>query len=601
MNQRATPQEVLKQDWGYDGFRSLQEEIIQSVLDGKDTLALLPTGGGKSLCYQVPALCKEGITIVVSPLIALMKDQVENLNSRGIKAIAIYSGMNKREIDIALDNCVYGNYKFLYVSPERLQTEIFKVRVAKMKVNLIAVDESHCISQWGHDFRPAYQKIKDLREIIDSSVPFLAVTATANTRVITDISEQLSIDSSHVIKQSFYRANLGYLVLKIENKKERLLQILKKTNSCGIVYANTRRKTVETAQFLASNGFRSDYYHGGLAQDDRDRKQQNWIENKTQIIVATNAFGMGIDKPDVRVVVHLEPPASPEAYFQEAGRGGRDGKQSFGALLYKPSDKLNLEKFHELEFPEISLIKKIYNSLGNYFRLAIGGGEGISYEFNIGEFCNQFNFDVIKTHHALSILSLGGYISLSEAISRPNKVKFKVNNNELYNYQIKHSEHEKLIQILLRNNESIFDSLIGINLTQIGEKLNKEASEVENTIKKLAEYEILEFIPASNSPLLTYIANRMHEDRLTIPKSIYLDRKKVKKEQLDFMIRYCESDKICRSKLLLSYFDETEFENCGTCDVCLTNNRKELSNSTFLKIEKEIEEKLKTDSIKLKV
>ncbi|MGB1039295.1 MAG: RecQ family ATP-dependent DNA helicase, partial [Flavobacteriales bacterium] len=473
-----TINDILKLYWGYDSFRDSQEEIISSVLDGNNTLALLPTGGGKSICYQVPALVNEGICVVVSPLIALMKDQVENLNKRGIKALAIYSGMNKREIDIALDNCVYGNYKFLYVSPERLQTEIFKVRVAKMKVNLIAVDESHCISQWGHDFRPAYQKIKDLREIIDSSVPFLAVTATANKRVITDISEQLSIGSSHVIKQSFYRENLGYLVLKIENKKERLLQILKKTNSCGIVYANTRRKTVETAQFLASNGFRADYYHGGLTQDDRDRKQQNWIENKTQIIVATNAFGMGIDKPDVRVVVHLEPPASPEAYFQEAGRGGRDGKQSFGALLYKPSDKLNLEKFHELEFPEISLIKKIYNSLGNYFRLAIGGGEGISYEFNLGEFCNQFNFDVIKTHHALSILSLAGYISLSEAISRPNKVKFKVNNNELYNYQIKHPEHEKLIQILLRNNESIFDSLIGVNLTQIGEKLNKKASEV---------------------------------------------------------------------------------------------------------------------------
>ncbi len=595
-----TIHDILKQYWGYDSFRDSQEDIISSVLDGNNTLALLPTGGGKSICYQVPALVNEGICIVVSPLIALMKDQVENLNKRGIKALAIFSGMNKREIDIALDNCVYGDYKFLYVSPERLQTEIFKVRVAKMKVNLIAVDESHCISQWGHDFRPAYQKIKELREIIDKSIPFLAVTATANKRVILDVSEQLSINKEHIIKQSFVRENLGYLVLKIENKEERLLQILKKTNSCGIVYANTRRKTMETANFLTSNGFRADYYHGGLQQDERDRKQQNWIENRTQIIVATNAFGMGIDKPDVRVVVHLEPPASPEAYFQEAGRAGRDGKKSFAALLYKPSDKLNLERFHELEFPEIKEIKKVYNALGNYFRLAIGGGEGANYEFNLGDFCNQFNFEPIQVHHSISILSLAGYINVSDAISRPNRVKFEVNNNELYNYQVKHPEHEGLIQLLLRKHETIFDNLIGVNLNQLADSLKKSVKEIENSLQKLKTFGIVEFLPASHEPVLTYIVDRLHEDRLKFPKSIYLDRKKVKGEQLQFMIRYCESDKICRSKLLLSYFDETEFENCGTCDVCLTNKRKNLTNTIFSKIETEIELNLKKSPMKLK-
>lgn len=585
-----TIHDILKQYWGYDSFRDSQEEIINSVLDENDTLALLPTGGGKSICYQVPALVNEGICIVISPLIALMKDQVENLQKRGIKALAIFSGMNKREIDIALDNCVYGDYKFLYVSPERLQTEIFKVRLAKMKVNLIAVDESHCISQWGHDFRPAYQKIKEIRDIIQKSVPFLAVTATANTRVIQDIASQLSIDSQHIIKQSFARENLGYLVLKEENKKQRLIQIIRKTGGCGIVYVNTRRKTKEIAEFLRQNGITADYYHGGLSQEDRDNRQGNWIKNKTQVIVATNAFGMGIDKPDVRVVVHMEPPPSPEAYFQEAGRGGRDGKKSFAVILYKPSDKTTLERFHELEFPDTIQIKKVYNALGNYFRLAIGGGENSNYEFDLIDFATKFNFEVITTHHCLSILGLAGYIHLSEAITRPNRVKFEVSNNELYNYQIKHPEHEGLIQLLLRKNEGIFDNLIGIDLTSLGDLLKKSAKEIEAILKKLKSYGILEFLPTSNQPLLTYTVDRMHEDRLKFPKAIYLDRKTVKKEQLDFMIRYCESDTICRSKLLLSYFDETEFVDCGTCDVCLARKKKVLSTEKFTVIEKEIEE-----------
>lgn len=585
-----TIHDILKQYWGYDSFRDSQEEIINSVLDENDTLALLPTGGGKSICYQVPALVNEGICIVISPLIALMKDQVENLQKRGIKALAIFSGMNKREIDIALDNCVYGDYKFLYVSPERLQTEIFKVRLAKMKVNLIAVDESHCISQWGHDFRPAYQKIKEIRDIIQKSVPFLAVTATANTRVIQDIASQLSIDSQHIIKQSFARENLGYLVLKEENKKQRLIQIIRKTGGCGIVYVNTRRKTKEIAEFLRQNGITADYYHGGLSQEDRDNRQGNWIKNKTQVIVATNAFGMGIDKPDVRVVVHMEPPPSPEAYFQEAGRGGRDGKKSFAVLLYKPGDKTTLERFHELEFPDTIQIKKVYNALGNYFRLAIGGGENSNYEFDLIDFATKFNFEVITTHHCLSILGLAGYIHLSEAITRPNRVKFEVSNNELYNYQIKHPEHEGLIQLLLRKNEGIFDNLIGIDLTSLGDVLKKSAKEIEAILKKLKSYGILEFLPTSNQPLLTYTVDRMHEDRLKFPKAIYLDRKNVKKEQLDFMIRYCESDTICRSKLLLSYFDETEFVDCGTCDVCLARKKKVLSKEKFTVIEKEVEE-----------
>lgn len=592
--------DILKQYWGYDSFRDSQEDIINSVLDGNNTLALLPTGGGKSICYQVPGMLNEGICIVVSPLIALMKDQVENLNKRGIKALAIFSGMNKREIDIALDNCVYGDYKFLYVSPERLQTEIFQVRVAKMKVNLIAVDESHCISQWGHDFRPAYQKIKDLRDIIDKSIPFLAVTATANKRVIDDVSEQLSIEKEHIIKQSFARDNLGYLVLQEENKKERLIKILKKANSSSIVYTNTRKSTMEIAHYLCHNGISADYYHGGLGQQDRDEKQKNWIDEKVKTIVATNAFGMGIDKPNVRIVVHMELPASPEAYFQEAGRAGRDGKKSFAALLYKPSDKLSLERFHELEFPELDIIKKVYNALGNYFRLAIGGGQFSNYEFNITEFCNQFNFQVIIAHHCLSILALADYIFLSEAIYRPSRVKSLVSNSELYTFQVRNAPYEGLIQFLLRKNEGIFDSYCKISPYLIGNALKKTEKEVETMLTHLTSLDIIDYQPASDVPLLTYTQDRAHEDRLRIPKEIYADRKRIKKSQLDFMLKYCESEVICRSKLLLSYFDETEFENCEICDVCLAQTKKTISNDTFSYIEKKLIDLLQSKSKSIK-
>ncbi|MDC0015433.1 RecQ family ATP-dependent DNA helicase [Flavobacteriales bacterium] len=592
--------DILKQYWGYDSFRDSQEDIINSVLDGNNTLALLPTGGGKSICYQVPGMLNEGICIVVSPLIALMKDQVENLNKRGIKALAIFSGMNKREIDIALDNCVYGDYKFLYVSPERLQTEIFQVRVAKMKVNLIAVDESHCISQWGHDFRPAYQKIKDLRDIIDKSIPFLAVTATANKRVIDDVSEQLSIEKEHIIKQSFARDNLGYLVLQEENKKERLIKILKKANSSSIVYTNTRKSTMVIAHYLCHNGISADYYHGGLGQQDRDEKQKNWIDEKVKTIVATNAFGMGIDKPNVRIVVHMELPASPEAYFQEAGRAGRDGKKSFAALLYKPSDKLSLERFHELEFPELDIIKKVYNALGNYFRLAIGGGQFSNYEFNITEFCNQFNFQVIIAHHCLSILALADYIFLSEAIYRPSRVKSLVSNSELYTFQVRNAPYEGLIQFLLRKNEGIFDSYCKISPYLIGNALKKTEKEVETMLTHLTSLYIIDYQPASDVPLLTYTQDRAHEDRLRIPKEIYADRKRIKKSQLDFMLKYCESEVICRSKLLLSYFDETEFENCEICDVCLAQTKKTISNDTFSYIEKKLIDLLQSKSKSIK-
>lgn len=600
ISQMKTKQEILKKYWGYDSFRDSQEAIIDSVLAKNNTLALLPTGGGKSICYQVPGMVNEGICIVVSPLIALMKDQVENLKSRGIKAIAIFSGMNKREIDIALDNCVYGDIKFLYVSPERMQTEIFRARLQKMKVNLIAVDEAHCISQWGHDFRPAFKKINEIMELLPKETPLLAVTATANNRVIKDVCETVHIEPEFVFKKSFERDNLGYLILEEENKEERLLKILRKANSCGIVYVNTRKKTKMVSDLLNRNGIKADFYHGGLAQQLRDQKQKNWIENKIQVIVSTNAFGMGIDKPDVRVVVHFELPASPEAYFQEAGRAGRDGKKSFAVLLYKASDKLMLEKFHELEFPEKSEIKKVYNCLGNYYQLAIGGGEFNNYEFDLADFCNRFNLQPIVAHHCISILILAGYVTLSEAIYRPPRVKVVVSNSNLYTFQVQNRKYDPIIALLLRSNEGIFDNYVKISPYTLSNALKISETELVKALVYLTEISILDYQPASDVPLLSYSQDRVHEDRIILPKEIYLDRKKIKKEQLDFMIKLCESKHICRSKLLLSYFDETEFKNCGICDVCIKNNQKQLTVSIFDKINNLIESIVSENEFDLK-
>lgn len=592
--------EILQQYWGYDSFRDSQETIIDSVLANNNTLALLPTGGGKSICYQVPGMVNDGICIVVSPLIALMKDQVENLKKRGIKAIAIFSGMNKREIDIALDNCVYGDIKFLYVSPERMQTEIFRARIQKMKVNLVAVDEAHCISQWGHDFRPAFKQINEIMELLPKETPLLAVTATANNRVIKDICETVNIETSNVFKKSFERDNLGYLILHEENKEERLLKILRKSNSCGIVYVNTRKRTKQVSDLLNKNGIKADFYHGGLPQQIRDEKQNNWVENKTQVIVSTNAFGMGIDKPDVRVVIHFELPASPEAYFQEAGRAGRDGKKSYAVLLYKPSDKLTLEKYHELEFPDKLELKKVYNCLGNYYQLAIGGGMFNNYEFDLSDFCNKFNLKPIVAHHCISILSLAGYLTLSEAIYRPPRVKILVSNSNLYTFLVKNENYESLLQLLLRSKEGVFDNYVKISPYSLSNKLKIREQEAEKMLTYLTSISILDYKPASDIPILSYTQDRIHEDRLKFPKEIYLERKKVKKQQLDFMIKLCESKHICRSKLLLSYFDEKEFRDCGTCDVCIENKKKQLSTSSFEKINALIDSVVLENEIKLK-
>lgn len=592
--------DILKEYWGYDSFRGIQETIISSVMDGKSTLALMPTGGGKSICFQVPVLAKEGIGIVISPLIALMKDQVENLNKRGIKAVAIYAGMTYREIDVALDNCVYGDIKFLYVSPERTLTTLFRERLKKMNVSLIAIDEAHCISQWGHDFRPAYLKIPELKEIVSKPVPFLAVTATANKRVLADMIKQLDIEDPAVFKQSFARENLGYLVLHEENKEERLVTILKKANSCGIVYVNTRKRTVDIANYLRGKGINSDYYHGGLNQQDRSKKQEAWINNKTQIIVATNAFGMGIDKPDVRVVVHMDVPANPEAYFQEAGRAGRDGKRAYATLLYKASDKLELEKLHDLGFPDKDVIKKVYNALGNYYQLAIGSGEGESYVFDIGDFGNRFNIKPVTVYNSIKILELNNYLTLSDAIYHPTTLKVLVNVNDLYQYQVRNKTVDTVIRNILRTYPNIFESYKKIDLYTLSKESKISRSKLEDLLKKLQELELVDYIEAHDSPLLTYTNARVNEKTIRLSKESYREREKIKRHQLEVMVKYCETKFICRSRLLLAYFDEKNYKNCGICDTCIEGKKAALNNDDFKVISTKIKAILSTRKLTVK-
>ncbi len=592
MSNTANIDEVLKTHWGYDAFRPFQKEIIQSVVGGKDTLALMPTGGGKSICFQVPVLAQEGIGVVISPLIALMKDQVENLNKRGIKAVAIYAGMTYREIDVALDNCVYGDVKFLYVSPERTTTTLFRERFKKMNISLLAIDEAHCISQWGHDFRPAYLNIIELRELHDTQFPFLAVTATANDRVVNDMLDQLEIPKATVFKQSFVRDNLGYLLLKEENKEERLLTILNKSRGSAIVYVGTRKKTVDVSNFLNSKGISSDYYHGGLNQQDRTAKQDKWISNKTRVIVATNAFGMGIDKPDVRVVVHLDVPSSPEAYFQEAGRAGRDGERAYATLLYKDSNRIDLEKLHELEFPDKKIIKQVYNALGNFYQLAIGAGEGESYLFKIGEFGNRFNLKPVTIYNAIKILALDGYVELSDAIYHPTTLKILVSTKDLYEFQVRNKGFDILIRFVLRKYPGIFDSFKKIDLFDIAKEAKLSVAKVNDAFLKLKQLELIDYVESHDSPILTYTRARLNEKSLSISKQSYLDRKKIKKGQLDFMIRYCESEFICRNRLLLLYFDETSFKDCGICDVCIERKKKGLDNYDFEAISQHAKELL---------
>ena len=595
MSQKALA--VLQQYWGYEAFRPMQSEIIESVLEGKDTLALLPTGGGKSICFQVPSLCKEGICIVVSPLIALMKDQVHNLEKRNIPAVAIYSGMHYRDIDRTLDNCAYGHIKMLYLSPERLSTELVRERIKKMKVSLLAVDEAHCISQWGYDFRPSYLEIANIRELLPKT-PVLALTATATREVASDIQEKLLFPKKNIFQKSFKRDNLAYVVLPEEGKAQKMVDMFRKVPGSGIVYVRSRRKTKEMAILLRKNRLSADFYHAGLPPDIRSQKQDAWIGGKTRIMVCTNAFGMGIDKPDVRMVIHLDLPDSLEAYFQEAGRAGRDGKKSYASLLYNETDKRRLERNYELAFPDLKSVQQVYRALGSYFQLAVGGGQGRSYDFDIVEFTTNFKLDIITTFNCLKILEQAGWIVLTEAVFVPSSLKILVSKDQLYDYQLRNPKLDRIIKSILRTYQGAFNNPIHLREAQLAKFLKIPVAELAKALQLLQQDRIVNYEPKKEKPQLLFLQERVDADNLSLDYQMYNFRKNRYQERIQKAIAYAENA-VCRSKQLLHYFGETDATNCGICDVCLGRHKTELSKESYEAYKNKIKKLLLKEELKL--
>ncbi|HEX2936889.1 MAG TPA: ATP-dependent DNA helicase RecQ [Bacteroidales bacterium] len=574
---------ILNQYWGYFKFRPLQEEVIQSVLSGKDTLALMPTGGGKSLTFQVPALAQEGICLVVTPLISLMKDQVENLLKKEIKAISIHSGMTRDEIDIALNNCLFGGYKFLYVSPERLATEIFKVRVQKMKVNLIAVDEAHCISQWGYDFRPSYLKIADLRDLLPG-VPVLALTATAKPVVCDDIMQHLRFAEPNKLSKSFERTNLAYIVRQTDDKMNQLLRIFANVEGSGIVYVRNRRKAKEIALFLKKQGISANYYHAGLTDKERAARQDEWKSDFTRIMVATNAFGMGIDKPDVRVVVHIEPADSVESYFQEAGRAGRDEKKAFAILLCDKSDRIKLENSVDQNFPEIPTIKGVYQALGNFLRVPVGGGKDLVYDFNFNDFVSTYKFQVITAYNSLRTLQREGYIEYNEDVNNPSKVHFIVNRDDLYKFQVANAAFDGFIKLLLRSYTGIFTDYVSVDEQVLARRAKVSPDVIFQFLSKLSTHKIISYIPHKHTPLITYTEERLDDKTLYIAPDRYRKLRENYGERITEVINYAFSNDTCRSQLLLGFFGQTNAPLCGSCDVCIKKTDAGIKNFEFIQI-----------------
>lgn len=583
---------ILKDYWGYDNFRGIQEDIIQSIGSGRDTLGLMPTGGGKSITFQVPAMAKDGLCIVITPLIALMKDQVRNLRDRGIKAIAIYSGMTREEIIISLENCIFGNYKFLYISPERLDTEIFRIKLRSMKVSMITVDESHCISQWGYDFRPAYLKISEIRNLLPD-VPVLALTATATPEVVKDIQQRLAFKEENVFRMSFERKNLAYIVRRTESKQEELLHILKHVQGSAIVYAHNRKRTKEYAQLLNENGITATFYHAGLSNDTKDQRQKSWVKGETRVMVATNAFGMGIDKPNVRLVVHVDIPDSPEAYFQEAGRGGRDGKKAYAVLLYARSDKATLKKRISDTFPEKDYIRTVYEHLNYYYQMAMGDGLGCTREFNIDEFCRNFKHFPIQVDSALKILTRAGYLEYTDEQDNNSRLMFTLTKEELYRIHETSPETEKLINVILRSYTGLFTEYAYINEETLSLRTGMSRQQVYDTLISLTRRRILHYIPGKKTPYIIYTRERQEANRLIFSKEVYEDRKESFIHRIEAMTEYAETDDKCRSRMLLLYFGEKNEHNCGQCDVCLSSHSSGIKQGVFDEISRAIEKALK--------
>ena len=566
----------------------MQEEIITSIGEGKDTLGLMPTGGGKSITFQVPALAQEGICIVITPLIALMKDQVQNLRKREIKALAIYSGMTRQEILTALENCIFGNYKFLYISPERLDTEIFRTKLRSMKVSMITVDESHCISQWGYDFRPAYLKIAEIRELLPE-VPVLALTATATPEVVTDIQARLKFREGNVFRMSFERKNLAYIVRKTDNKTKELLYILQRISGSAIIYVRNRRRTKEITELLMNEGITTDFYHAGLDNAVKDLRQKRWQSGEVRVMVATNAFGMGIDKPDVRIVLHLDLPDSPEAYFQEAGRAGRDGEKAYAVILYSKSDKTTLHKRVVDTFPDKEYILNVYEHLQYYYQMAMGDGFQCIREFNLEEFCRKFKYFPVPVDSALKILTQAGYLEYTDEQDNSSRILFTIRRDELYKLREMGKEAEALIQSILRSYTGVFTDYAYISEESLAVRTGLTRQQIYNILVTLTKRRIVDYIPRKKTPYIIYTRERLELRFLHIPASVYEERKARYEARIKAMEEYVTTENICRSRMLLRYFGEKNEHNCGQCDVCLSKRATDnLSEKSYEEVKRQI-------------
>lgn len=576
----AEIRDILRQYWSYEYFRPGQEDIIRSVLNKKDTLALLPTGGGKSICFQVPALAINGICLVVSPLIALMNDQVENLKNRNIRAKALTSSLTRNEILQIFSNIKYDGTKFLYVSPERLKSEDFLLNIVNVPISFIAIDEAHCISQWGYDFRPSYLLIKNIRKLFPDKT-ILALTASATKPVVKDIVEKLELQKPQIFKKSFYRENLNYIVQLEENKAERLLKICQSTNGSIIVYVRNRKKTSEVSQFLNQHQQEATFYHAGLDNNERYVRQELWIRNEKKIMVATNAFGMGIDKPNVRYVVHLDLPDSPEAYFQEAGRAGRDEKKAYAVLLYNESDVLQLEQNFENNFPLVEDIRKVYQSICNYYQIAVGSGEGFSAELDLDKIAEAYKISPIILFNAIRFLEKEGLLSMQDSLYEPSRLHIKAGMNELYDFEVRNEKYEKIIKTLLRSYGGVLDQFVFINENYLAKRTLLSEPEIRQILFKLQELEILEYIPRNNYPKIIFTASRMEAKSVSFSPENYSFIKSRAKERMNTMIDFVRQNELCRNRFLLNYFDEDKFDDCGKCDVCLKHKKqiKRVANS----------------------
>lgn len=589
--------EALKKYWYYDSFRPMQKEAMEAVLAGRDTLVLMPTGGGKSIIYQLPTLVGDGLCIVVTPLIALMKDQVDRLRRMGISAVAVHSGLSSRQIDIALDNCIYGDTKFLYVAPERLSSEMFRLRVDRMNVSLLAVDEAHCISQWGYDFRPAYLKIKELRRLIPDT-PILALTASATPQVAKDIMEQLEFAEPHILQTSFLRPNLSYSVRETDDKEGQLLRIINNVPGCGIVYVRMRSTAERVANFLIEQGYSASFYHGGLPNAERAMRQDEWVSGQTRIMVATNAFGMGIDKRDVRFVVHYTMSDSLESYYQEAGRAGRDGERSYAVILKATDDNNRIVDLFEKEFPDIELIRSVYHELCSYLGVAIGDGKEASFVFNIYDFCRHIKLPIATVHNILKLLQLNGYLTLVEDCEHPARVMFLVTRDELYQVKMHSEKEEEILRTILRLYTGIFSEFRPIDEMEIASQSKHSHTDVHELLKRLWRANIIRYIPTNHDPLIFLDEERLPARDIYIAPATYSRRKSLMLERFNHLLHYTNEERECRSRIIEQYFCDKMSEPCGICDNCLARKRKE--KSANLNYEEQILSLLATEPMTIK-